>query len=77
MINMMNNTKQKIGELTNQKPIEVLFEGADTDIYGKTNEFSKDLLDEMNQSKKLLFSYMLDIGYKEIWVRIEKISVCW
>ena len=40
------NTKQKIGELTNQKPVEVLFEGVDTDIYGKTNEFSKELLEQ-------------------------------
>ena len=27
------NTKQKIGELINEKPLEVLFEGADTDVY--------------------------------------------
>ena len=40
------NTKQKIGELTNQRPVEVLFEGVDTDIYGKTNEFSKELLEQ-------------------------------
>ena len=30
--------KQKIGELKVEKPIEVLFEGVDTDIYKKTNE---------------------------------------
>ena len=46
------NTKQKIGELTNQKPVEVLFEGVDTDIYGKTNEFSKELLEEFEPIKE-------------------------
>ena len=40
------NTKQKIGQLANQRPVEVLFEGVDTDVYGKTNEFSQELLDE-------------------------------
>ena len=42
------NTKQKIGVLSNEKPVEVLFEGVDTNIYGKTNEFSKDLLSEFD-----------------------------
>ena len=46
------NTKQKIGELTNQKPVEVLFEGVDTDIYGKTNEFSKELLEQFEPIKE-------------------------
>ena len=40
-------TKQKKGELKSQKPIEVLFEGTDTTIFKKTNEFSKLLVDEM------------------------------
>ena len=40
------NTKQKIGQLSNERPVEVLFEGVDTDIYGKTNEFSKELLEQ-------------------------------
>jgi len=40
-------TKQKKGELKSQKPIEVLFEGTDTTIFKKTNEFSKQLVDEM------------------------------
>ena len=31
-------SKQKIGEAKNQKPIEVLFEGANTDVYKSTNE---------------------------------------
>ena len=42
-------TGQIVGEVKNLKPIEVLFEGTDTNIYGKTNEFNKDLLDEMNK----------------------------
>ena len=46
------NTKQKIGELTNQRPVEVLFEGVDTDIYGKTNEFSKELLEQFEPIKE-------------------------
>ena len=46
------NTKQKIGELMNQKPVEVLFEGVDTEVYKKTNEFSKDLVDEFKLVKE-------------------------
>ena len=42
-------TEQKKGELKNEKPIEVLFEGTDTNIYKKTNEFSKELVDEMKK----------------------------
>ena len=30
-----------------KRPIEVLFEGADTEIYKSTKEFSKDLVDEL------------------------------
>jgi len=39
-------TKQVKGELKSTKPIEVLFEGTDTDIYKKTKEFSPLLVDE-------------------------------
>ena len=42
-------TKQKKGELKNEKPIEVLFEGTDTNIFKKTNEFSKELLEELKK----------------------------
>ena len=42
-------TEQKKGELKNEKPIEVLFEGTDTNIYKKTNEFSKELLEELKK----------------------------
>ena len=45
-------TKQKIGLLTNETPVEVLFEGVDTNVYGRTNEFSKDLLDEFKSIKE-------------------------
>jgi hypothetical protein len=44
-----DETKQKQGELRNQKPIEVLFEGTDTNIFKKTNEFSKEFVDEMKK----------------------------
>ena len=47
-----NETKQKIGEIRCQTPIEVLFEGADTNIYKPTKEFSKDLVDEFKSIKE-------------------------
>lgn len=51
-------TEQKIGEVRLTKPMEVLFEGADLDIYKKTKEFSKELVDEMSSIKdKFLFLY--------------------
>ena len=34
-----NNTKQKVGQLKLEKPTDVLFEGADTNIFKETNEF--------------------------------------
>ena len=52
-------TKQNEGVLKNEKPIEVLFEGADTNIYKKTTEFSKDFLDEMkNVEESFNFLYV-------------------
>ena len=45
-------TKQKIGELKCTTPVEVLFEGADTEIYKPTKEFSKDLVDELKGIKE-------------------------
>jgi len=45
-------TKQKKGELKNEKPIEVLFEGTDTSIFKKTDEFSKLFVDEMKNVKE-------------------------
>jgi len=44
-----DKTGQKQGVLKTEKPIEVLFEGVDTDIFGKTNEFSTDLVSEMDK----------------------------
>ena len=46
------NTKQKIGEVKCDIPIEVLFEGADTELYKPTKEFSKDLVDELKGIKE-------------------------
>jgi glycosyltransferase involved in cell wall biosynthesis len=42
-------TKKVTGHLKNTKPIEVLFEGADTNIFKKTKEFSKELVDEFKK----------------------------
>jgi glycosyltransferase involved in cell wall biosynthesis len=42
-------TNQLEGILKNEKPLEVLFEGADTNIYKKTNEFTQEFVDEMGQ----------------------------
>ena len=51
-------TKEPVGQLKVERPMEVLFEGADLDIYKKTNEFSKELVDEMsNISENFLFLY--------------------
>ena len=51
-------TKQKTGELRVTSPIEVLFEGADTDIYKLTNQLSSELKTEMNSIKeKFIFLY--------------------
>jgi glycosyltransferase involved in cell wall biosynthesis len=49
---------QSVGIVKMNKPMEVLFEGADTDIYKKTKEFSKELVDEMeNIPEKFVFLY--------------------
>ena len=54
-----DKTNSKVGELKSEKPIEVLFEGADTNIYKKTTEFSKDFLDEMkNVEESFNFLYV-------------------
>jgi glycosyltransferase involved in cell wall biosynthesis len=44
--------QEKIGEIRCQSPIEVLFEGADTELYKPTKEFSKDLVDELKGIKE-------------------------
>lgn len=47
-----DKTGQKTGTVQYSKPIEVLFEGADTNIYKKTKEFSKDLINEFKNIKE-------------------------
>ena len=44
-----SNTKKKVGELKLTKPVSILFEGLDTNIYKKTKEISKELADELKQ----------------------------
>lgn len=52
-------TGEKQGVLKIDKPIEVLFEGADTNIYKKTNEFTKDFVDEMGKiDEEFCFLYV-------------------
>ena len=45
-------TKEKVGEIKCNTPVEVLFEGVDTEIYKSTKEFSKDLVDELKEIKE-------------------------
>ncbi len=45
-------SKEKIGELKVNKPIEVLFEGTDTNIFKKTTLFSKELTDKFSEIKE-------------------------
>ena len=52
-------TKQKKGVLKVNKPVEVLFEGTDTNIFKKTKELSKELVDEMkNVEEPFNFLYV-------------------
>ena len=51
-------TKQKTGELRVTKPIEVLFEGLDTNVYKKTNKISDNFKSEMSNIKeRFVFLY--------------------
>ena len=55
---MDEKTKQKVGELRMTKPMEVLFEGVDTNIFKKVTKFSKDFESEMKEiPEKFLFLY--------------------
>ena len=55
---MDEKTNQKIGEVKVLKPIEVLFEGIDTNIYKKTDKISEEFNKEMNKiSEKFAFLY--------------------
>ena len=50
---VVNDQTQQVQErIMVQKPIEVLFEGADTSIFKKTKEFSKDLVEEFKNIKE-------------------------
>ena len=54
-----DRTQETVGILKNEKPLEVLFEGADTNIYKPTKEFSKNLVDEMDKvEEKFNFLYV-------------------
>ena len=54
-----NNTKQVLGSIQNEKPIEVLFEGADTKIYKKPKQIIKDLKKQFQQiDESFLFLYV-------------------
>ena len=54
-----DKTGQKQGVLKNEKPIEVLFEGTDTNIFKQTNEFSKEFVDEMGKiDEEFCFLYV-------------------
>tara|TARA_R100001377_G_scaffold30439_2_gene16622 strand:+ start:206 stop:1540 length:1335 start_codon:yes stop_codon:yes gene_type:complete len=54
-----DKSKQVEGQLKIEKPIEVLFEGVDTNIFKKTKEFSKELVDEMkNVEENFNFLYV-------------------
>lgn len=46
------NTNQKIGQLRLEKPIEVLFEGVDLDVYKKTNDINELVLNELKSIKE-------------------------
>ena len=47
-----NNTKKVVGQLKLEKPIEVLFEGADTNIYKETKEISDNLKKQFSRIKE-------------------------
>jgi len=43
------NTKQKVGEVRLERPSEVLFEGADANVYKETNQFSDRMTNEFSK----------------------------
>ena len=52
-----DKTKQKVDELSLQKPIEVLFEGIDTNIYKRTNEIHNTVKEQLSMVKEP-FAYL-------------------
>ena len=53
--NLPNGQQQKVGEFKLEKPIEVLFEGADEDIYKPIDKPSLDLVDDIEEDFCFLF----------------------
>jgi len=55
-----NGEKQKIGEIKNKKPIKVLFEGVDTDVYSpkEKHQLEKKLYGELDKLIKEEFAYL-------------------
>jgi len=63
MEDLPNGQKQKVGEIKNQKPLAVLFEGIDTDVYYAKDKYQtkKDdpiLYDELNELITEDFAYL-------------------
>jgi len=55
-----NGQKEKVGEIKNEKPIEVLFEGVDTDVYcpKQKHELEKGLYNDLDKLIKEEFAYL-------------------
>ena len=55
-----NGQKAKVGEIKNEKPISVLFEGVDTDVYypKQKHQLEKDVYDELNELIKEDYAYL-------------------
>ena len=60
MEDLPNGEKRKTGEIKNEKPISVLFEGVDTDVYcpKQKHELEKDLCEELDELIKEDFAYL-------------------
>ena len=60
MEDLPNGQKQKVGEISLQKPIKVLFEGVDTDVYypREKYEMKSDFTDELDELIKEDFAYL-------------------
>tara|TARA_R100001443_G_scaffold116844_1_gene138777 strand:- start:837 stop:2138 length:1302 start_codon:yes stop_codon:yes gene_type:complete len=62
MQNLPNGQQQKVGDLRLEKPIEVLFEGADEDIYKPINNASLEYVDDIPEDFSFLFVGMWGKG---------------